>query len=173
MYSRHHAAVSGAVAAGLVAVLPLGETPAVAAGAWALLTAAGVAIDLDHFLMARLVRGDWANARRALATPRAAVFDQSELFDPGDLWPLHRLLSHAVLAPLAVAAAWIAGAALDAGGLGVTPTAAALATAVVLYVHVLTDLIWDVWRHDRYHENVRRVAVRGDGDNGDGDSRRP
>ncbi|UIP00264.1 hypothetical protein Hbl1158_02535 [Halobaculum sp. CBA1158] len=162
MYSRHHAAVSAVVAAGLVLALPLGATPAVAAGAWALLTAAGVAIDLDHFLMARLVRGDWANARRAIANPRAAVLDQSELFDPGDLWPLHRLLSHAVLAPVAVAAAWTVGDALATAGVGVTATAAALATAVVLYVHVLTDLIWDVWRQDRYHENVRRVAADDD-----------
>lgn len=162
MYSRHHAAISAVVAAGLVLGLPLGATPTVMAGAWALLTAAGVAIDLDHFAMARLVRGDWANARRALANPRAAVLDQSELFDPGDLWPLHRLLSHAVLAPIAVVAAWAVGDALAAAGLGVTATAAALATAVVLYVHVLTDLIWDVWRQDRYHENVRRVAADDD-----------
>ncbi|QZP36781.1 hypothetical protein [Halobaculum magnesiiphilum] len=158
MYSRHHAAISAVVAAGLVLWLPLGATPAAAAGAWALLTAVGVAIDLDHFAMARLVRGDWANARRAITDPRAALLDQSELFDPGDLWPLHRLLSHAVLAPVAVAAAWAVGNALAVAGLGVTATAAALATAVVLYVHVLTDLIWDVWRQDRYHENVRRVA---------------
>ncbi|GAA0233368.1 hypothetical protein [Halobaculum roseum] len=162
MYSRHHAAISAVVAAGLVLWLPLGATPAAAAGAWALLTAAGVAIDLDHFLMARLVRGDWANTRRAIADPRAALLDQSELFDPGDLWPLHRLLSHAVLAPVAVAAAWAVGDALAAAGFDVAATAAALATAVVLYVHVLTDLIWDVWRQDRYHENVRRVAGNDD-----------
>lgn len=162
VYSRHHAAISAVVAAGLVLALPLGTTPAVAAGWWALLTAAGVAIDLDHFLMARLVRGDWVNTHRALTNPRAAVLDQSELFDPGDLWPLHRLLSHAVLAPIAVVAAWLLGGAVGGAGFGVTATAAALSTAVVLYVHVLTDLIWDVWRHDRYHENVRRVAADDD-----------
>ncbi|QZY00532.1 hypothetical protein [Halobaculum rubrum] len=162
MYSRHHAAISGVVAGGLGLVLPLGTTPAVAAGWWALLTAAGVVIDLDHFLMARLVRGDWANTRRALANPRVAVVDQSELFDPGDLWPLHRLLSHAILAPIAVFGAWLLGAALGGAGLGVTATAAALSTATVLYVHVLTDLIWDVWRLDRYHEDVRRVAADDD-----------
>ena len=162
MYSRHHAAISAVVAAGLVLVLPLGATPAVAAGVWAVLTAAGVAIDVDHFLMARLVRGDWVNTHRALASPRAAVFDQSDLFDPGDLWPLHRLLSHAVLAPVAVLAAWLTGATLGDAGLGVTAAAAALATAVILYVHVLTDLIWDVWRQDQYHESVRRVAADND-----------
>ncbi|MFC7097584.1 hypothetical protein [Halobaculum marinum] len=155
MYSRHHAAFSAVVAAGLVATLPLGDTLPVAAGWWAALTAAGVLIDLDHFVMARLVRGDWANARRALANPRAAVLDQSALFDPGDLWPLQRLLSHAVIVPVAVLAAWWAG---GVSGPGVTPAAAALAMAVVLYVHVLTDLIWDVWRQEGYHENVRRVA---------------
>ncbi|MFC7136054.1 hypothetical protein ACFQRB_04820 [Halobaculum litoreum] len=69
MYSRHHAAVSAVVAAGLVWALPLGDRLAVAAGWWAVLTAAGVLIDLDHFVMARVVRGDWANARRALANP--------------------------------------------------------------------------------------------------------
>ncbi|MFC7070943.1 hypothetical protein [Halobaculum lipolyticum] len=157
MYSRHHAAVSAVVAAGLVAALPLGGALPVAAGWWAVLTAAGVLIDLDHFLMARLVRGDWANTRRALANPRAAVLDQSALFDPGDLWPLQRLLSHALLVPVAVAAAWAVG---GATGPGATPAAAGLAMAVVLYVHVLTDLIWDVWRQEGYHESVRRLGDR-------------
>lgn len=155
VYSRHHAAVSAVVAAGLVAALPLGDALPVAAGWWAVLTAAGVLIDLDHFLMARLVRGDWANARRALADPRAAVLDQSALFDPGDLWPLQRLLSHALLVPVAVAAAWAVG---GATGPGVAPAAAGLSMAVVLYVHVLTDLIWDVWRQEGYHESVRRLG---------------
>ncbi|WP_284012471.1 hypothetical protein [Halobaculum litoreum] len=156
MYSRHHAAVSAVVAAGLVWALPLGDRLAVAAGWWAVLTAAGVLIDLDHFVMARVVRGDWANARRALANPRAAVLDQSELFDPGDLWPLQRLLSHVVLVPVAVLAAWGAG---GLAGAGVTPAAAAVAMAVVLYVHLLTDLIWDVWRQEGYHEQVRRLGA--------------
>lgn len=141
MYSRHHLLVSAAAAVALVALLPLGPTPARAAVALAALTGAGVLIDLDHFVVARLVRGDWANARRALGDPRAAVVDQSELFGPGDVRALQRLLSHALLAPVAVAVAWAYGAAV---GDPATARAAALAMAVVLYLHVLTDLIWDV-----------------------------
>lgn len=159
MYSRHHAAVSAVVAAGLLAVLPLGSTTAVTALVWLTLTAAGVFIDLDHFLVARLVRGDWKNTRRALANPRAAVVDQSALFDAGDLWPLERLLSHAVIVPVAIAAAWVTGGAVgDAVDPGMTANAAAIAMAVALYVHVLTDLVWDVWRQDGYHEQVREIG---------------
>lgn len=146
MYSRHHLVVSAAVAAGLVVTLPLGSTPARTVLAWGLLAAAGVLIDLDHFVVARAVRGDWANARRCLADPRLVLFDQSAIFDAGDLWPLQRLLSHVVVAPVAVLAAWAVS------------DAAALAVAVVLYAHLACDLAWDVWRQDRYHEDV--VAER-------------
>lgn len=137
--------ISAGAAVALVALLPLGATPALAAAAVALLTAAGVLIDLDHFVVARLVRGDWANARRAVADPRAAIVDQSGLFGPGDVRALQRLLSHALIAPVAIAAAWAYG---DAVGTAATAPAAALAMAVVLYLHVLTDLIWDVWHLD-------------------------
>lgn len=150
MYSRHHLVVSAAVAAVLVAALPLGPTPLGAALAWGMLTAAGVLIDLDHFVDARLVRGDWANARRCLADPSLVVRDQSRIFDRGDLWPLQRLLSHVVIAPVVVVAAWVAVSA-----------AAGLAVAVVLYVHLLTDLVWDVWRQDGYHADVVAAAEEG------------
>lgn len=171
MYSRHHAAVSAVVAAGLVGALPLGSTTAVTALAWATLTAAGVLIDVDHFLVARLVRGDWKNARRALRNPRAAVLDQSALFDAGDLWPLERLVSHAVIAPVAVAAAWAVGGVVASGlDAGVTANAAAISMAVVLYVHVLTDLVWDVWRQDHYHEQVREVGAESRADDSQADA---
>ena len=150
MYSRHHLVVSAVVAAGLVAALPLGGTAVEAAVAWGLLTAAGVLIDVDHFLVARLVRGDWENARRCLADPRLVLLDQSEIFNPGDVWPMQRLLSHVVVAPLAVLAAWAVS------------WAAAVALAVVLYAHLLCDLLWDVRGQDGYHEDVVRYRTDAD-----------
>ncbi|ESP89870.1 hypothetical protein [Candidatus Halobonum tyrrellensis] len=149
MYSRHHLVVSAAVAAGLVAALPLASTPSGVVVAWGTLTAAGVLIDVDHFLVARLVRGDWANARRCLDDPRLVVGDQSAIFEAGDVWPLQRLLSHVLIAPAAVLAAWTVS------------DAAALALAVVLYAHLLCDLLWDVWRLETYHADVLAVARGG------------
>lgn len=142
MYSRHHLVVSAVVAGGLVVLLPLGATPVRTAAAWAILTVAGVLIDLDHFLDARLVRGDWENARRCLADPSLIFGDQSAIFGRGDLWPLQRLLSHVVIAPIAVLAAWTVS------------DAAALAVAVVLYAHLVCDLVWDVYRQPAYHREV-------------------
>jgi len=54
-------------------------------------------IDLDHFLIARLKTGNWDAVRFCLTDPGAAVTDQSEIFDPGDVGVLSRLLSHVVL----------------------------------------------------------------------------
>ncbi len=127
MYSREHALLSLPVGAGAVA---MGIGPLVAVP-WAL--AVGVGIDLDHFLVARLVDGDWAALTDGLREPRRLVVDQDALFVDSGMDRLDRLLSHAVL-----------------GGVGVglvLPLAPDLAvlTGVTLYVHVLADLVWDVY----------------------------
>ncbi|PCR90550.1 hypothetical protein CP557_08510 [Natrinema ejinorense] len=95
-------------------------------------TAIGVFIDLDHFLIARFKTGNWSAVRFCLSNPRTAVADQSEIFDPGDVGVLSRLLSHVVVGGLVVAALALVSAPL------------AIVTGAVLYAHLLADLIWDI-----------------------------
>lgn len=135
MYSVHHALVSVLVGAAAVAVLSpvsvLGlAVPSTALVAYAV--AVGVLIDLDHFLIARLRTGDWAALETCLASPRTAVIDQGGIFAPGDVGVLSRLLSHHLLGGLLVFALALASRPL------------AVLTAVVLYAHIVSDLVWDI-----------------------------
>ncbi|WP_247000057.1 hypothetical protein [Halosolutus gelatinilyticus] len=144
MYSKHHAVVS-LVVAGLLgyALAPIAvagttvPTPLVVAyGA-----AVGVFVDLDHLLIARFKTGTWDAVRFCLADPIAAVADQRRIFDPGDVGVLSRLLSHLLIAGLVVPLLALASVPI------------AIVTGVVLYVHVVTDVAWDIWRLDR-HANL-------------------
>ncbi|MFC7018141.1 MULTISPECIES: hypothetical protein [Haloarcula] len=128
MYSRDHALVSVVVALLGTLALPLPFAWPVAVG-YAVVV--GVAIDVDHFVVARLTTGEWTAVRRCLRNPRLVVLAQDEIFDPGDLTPLQRLLSHHVIAGALV------------GGLWVVSEPLAVFTAVVLYAHVVADLVWD------------------------------
>ncbi|ELY70055.1 hypothetical protein [Natrinema versiforme] len=96
-------------------------------------TAVGVFIDLDHFLIARFKTGDWDAVRFCLANPGTAATDQSEIFDPGDVGVLSRLLSHVVIAGVVVPSIALASVPL------------AIVTGAVLYVHLLADLVWDIY----------------------------
>ncbi|MFB1064015.1 hypothetical protein [Natrinema sp. H-ect4] len=123
------------VAGVLTALLPSNtlfghSVPAAAVVAYG--TVVGVFIDLDHFLIARLKTGDWDAVRFCLTDPGAAVADQSEIFDPGDVGVLSRLLSHVVLTGIAVPVIAIASVPL------------AIVTGAVLYAHLLADLVWDI-----------------------------
>ncbi len=127
--------------------------------AWALLAWAavvGVGIDLDHLLVARLNAGDWSALRGLLRNPTAAVFDQDAIFAEDDLWARQRLLSHHVLGGLLV--------------LVLLPVSVYLAvfTALVLYAHVLADLLHDNRNLERDFERHRRALsdVNGRGEAG-------
>ncbi|WP_173424860.1 hypothetical protein [Natrinema salifodinae] len=96
-------------------------------------TAVGVFIDLDHFLIARFKTGTWDAARFCLANPRATVADQGEIFEPGDVGVLSRLLSHVVIAGIVVPALTLVSIPL------------AIVTGAVLYAHLLADLVWDIY----------------------------
>jgi|AntRauTorcE11898_2_1112593.scaffolds.fasta_scaffold18478_3 hypothetical protein len=132
MYSSHHATLS--VLAG-VALLPFVSTGLGPVGLVAYAVVLGVGVDFDHFLIARYNAGDWATLRACLANPRRVFFSQDELFEPGEVGVLQRLLTHVVLGGVVVTV-------LLAGGL----VDLAVVSAVVLYVHVLADLVWDVAR---------------------------
>lgn len=135
MYSKHHAVVSAVVATTLALTISwrtaaFMQLPVVAVILYG--TALGVLIDLDHFLIARVKTGNWDAIRFCLANPVAAVADQNRIFDRGDVGVLSRLLSHVVLIGLLVPLHFVFNI-----GLGIVVVS-------VLYVHLLTDLVWDV-----------------------------
>ncbi|MFB6223648.1 MAG: hypothetical protein ABEH86_08270 [Haloarcula sp.] len=137
MYSRDHAIVSAVVGAvGVVAFsLPLSWWAAVGYA-----VVVGVTIDVDHFAVARLETGDWAALRRCMRNPKLTVLDQDEIFGPQDLWPLQRLLSHHLIGGVVVLSLWPVTEPL------------ALFTAVILYAHILGDLVWDNYLLETYRE---------------------
>lgn len=137
MYSKHHAVVSALVATALALTfswrtVAFAQLPVIAVVLYG--TALGVLIDLDHFLIARVKTGGWDAIRFCLANPAAAVADQNQIFDRGDVGVLSRLLSHVVLIGLLVPLHFVFNI-----GLGIVVVS-------VLYVHLLTDLVWDVYR---------------------------
>lgn len=135
MYSRSHLLVSlvlGAAVAVLVGA-PVGRGALLVGYAGVL----GVGIDADHFLIARLRTGDWHNLRYAVSNPDAVVLDQDRLFEEGDVGTLTRLLSHALLA-----------GALVLGLVLLAVPVLAVASAVVLYGHVVCDLVAGVRRYE-------------------------
>lgn len=136
MYSLHHAVISLLASIGLVFVLPPVVVAEQAVSPIVLIlygTAVGVLIDLDHFLIARIRTGSWAAVRFCLANPRAVAFDQGRIFGWGDVGVLHRLLSH-----LLIAGGVASLLALESPSL-------ALLTGVVLYIHLVCDLVWDIF----------------------------
>lgn len=137
MYSRDHAIVSAVVGAGGVVAFSL-PIPWWAAVGYAVIV--GVAIDFDHFVVARLESGEWTALRRCLRNPRLVFVGQDEIFDPMDLWALQRLLSHHLIGGVAVAGLWLVSEPL------------ALFTALVLYAHVLCDLVWDNYQLETYRD---------------------
>lgn len=134
MYSKHHFLVSAAAGLAIAISVP-SSYPAWAVVAYA--AAIGVGIDFDHFLVSRINTGDWSALETCLRTPTLVFLDQDAIFEEGEIGELRRLLSHAVAIGLVVPLTWIADPFV--GGL----------TAAVLYLHVLADLVWDVWRNPR------------------------
>jgi hypothetical protein len=143
VYSREHLLISLAVAAAVALAFGTPYSPVLLAGYAA---AVGVGIDLDHFLVARLNTGSWDPVRRVLRAPATAMRDQSVIFETGEVWPIQRLLSHAVIGGVLVAA--------------LLPAAPALArfSALVVYAHVLADLAWDVRRERAYVRDLAPLA---------------
>ncbi|MEF8840954.1 MAG: hypothetical protein V5A62_04940 [Haloarculaceae archaeon] len=131
MYSKAHLLISLAV--GAIVAVATGQLPVPAVATVAYAAVLGVGIDFDHFLVARFNTGNWDALVGAVRNPRRILFDQGDIFEEGeDVTKLQRLLSHAVL-----------GGLLVAGLYPVLPYVAVL-SAVVLYVHVLSDLYRDV-----------------------------
>jgi hypothetical protein len=133
MKSPEHAAIGALVSGGAVVVL----FPTVALGPTLVLWAGGVLlsvfIDLDHFLIARRMTGDWSNLRRAVSDPRVGLIDQEKVFADVDEVRLrqYRLLSHLLVGgTVVVVSSQLAGR-------------MAVFVAVLLYAHVVADLLRD------------------------------
>lgn len=139
MRSTHHFVISVALGALVSLPLDLPVSPVLAVGYAAAL---GVGIDLDHFLVARYNTGDWSAVRACLRDPRIVLVDQGAIFEPDAIWPVERLLTHVVAMGAIVV------------GLAAVAPSLALLSAVVLYGHLLSDLLWDVSRHDVYLERA-------------------
>lgn len=154
MNSRDHGLISVALALGIVWLgPPPAEAIAVQPASVVLVlgvVALGVAIDLDHFLLARLRTGSWRHTRRVLADPRLALFDQADIFETGDVWREDRLCSHLLVGGVLVTGLWVWSAPYLAFVVGLT-----------VYVHVLADVYHDRRTRDQYLlEGARVVSER-------------
>ena len=95
----------------------------------------GVFIDLDHFLMQRILNGNWDDVKKTVENPVKMVFDNMSLrTDPIEPWS--RLLSHFAILALFPAAIYI------------FDTALAEFSFLILFAHILCDL-YAGWRNDK------------------------
>jgi hypothetical protein len=124
-------------AVGAIAAAAAGLPPTSAGALIAYAAAVGVAIDFDHFPVARLTAGDWRALRFCLSNPSAVVLDQSRIFEEGEVSPHSRLLRHLLVGGVLVAA------------LSFVDAFVAAVTAVVLYAHLVSDVAWDIRKRRR------------------------
>ena len=152
MDSKRHFLLSLAIGIAVAAVTDVPSTLADALFADLALVAyaavLGVAIDFDHFLVSRLHCGDWRAAQRCLDDPKIVLLDQEAIFDDDDLWPRQRLLSHVVIIGV-----FVPGVFLLAGPF------LAVVSGLVLYAHVLADLVEDNRKHETYLQKAARSVA--------------
>lgn len=131
MYSKEHFIIS--VAVGATVAVFTGQTLPLAIATVGYAAVLGVGIDFDHFFVARINAGRWDALAGVVRNPRRAFLEQDAIFEDGeDVTKLQRLLSHVVIAGVLVAVLY-----------PFLPYFALL-SAVVLYVHLLSDLYRDV-----------------------------
>ena len=133
MYSREHFAIGVVVSALLLVPLSSRFGVPLLAVLFAYGVLLSVFIDLDHFVLTRLETGSWRHLRACVSNPRDAFGDQDWVFeDMEDTGLEHlRILSHVAIGGVLV------------GVLVLFSPPAAVFTAVVLYFHVLADLLRD------------------------------
>lgn len=127
MESSEHAVV-GAVVSALGVLLLRGRSLTTRLALFVYGLSFSVFIDLDHFLWARLQEGDWSHFTRAVTNPKWAFAEQEDVFEGVDI-DFQRLLSHAVIGGATTLAFWVFSPAI------------AIYNAVVVYAHVLADLL--------------------------------
>jgi hypothetical protein len=135
MYSRSHAIIS------VIIGVPLAVTaPEFHQQLYILIyvVVLGVGIDLDHFVIGRINRGDWSNLTRCLRSPSQVFVDQASIFERGDIWRDQRLFSHLLIGGVLIGLVWFISEYL------------AFVTAVTVYTHVIADLYSDMRTRDAY-----------------------
>lgn len=133
MKSAEHAAIGATVGAVAVVGFFPNESLPIQAALWVGGVFLSVFVDLDHFVIARAMSGDWSSLRRAVTNPRVGLVDQEEVFVGVDEPRLrqYRLLSHLLIGGVLVALTSRLDVRLDAF------------VAVLLYAHVVADLLRD------------------------------
>lgn len=135
MYSRNHAIISVVVGAPPTVTAPEFHQPTYI---FVYVITLGVGIDLDHFVIGRINRGDWSNLNRCLRSPSQVFVDQASIFERGDIWRDQRLLSHLLIGGALIGLVWFSSGYL------------AFVTAVTVYAHVIADLYSDMRTRDAY-----------------------
>jgi hypothetical protein len=142
--SSRHFLVSVAVGLGLLPFVDLHPI-----GLLSLAVAAGVGIDVDHFLLARLNTGSWRAVGAVLRDPRLVVAGQDDIFEPTEVWRIQRLFSHVLIGTALVPPLYLL----------VRPVG--VVVGVALYAHLLTDLVADVRDEPEYVlESAAAIADR-------------
>lgn len=131
MRSTDHARIGALVGWVAIVVLARARSLRTKFALWVYGVLLSVFIDLDHFVVARLKTGSWSHLHRAATHPTWALTSTKEVF-PDVSMKLDRLASHVIV-----------GGALV---LVLRPFDRLFATytAIVLYAHLLADLLHDV-----------------------------
>ncbi|SFR45512.1 hypothetical protein [Halogeometricum limi] len=134
MKSAEHAVVGAAVSVPAALVVFPDAGTAVLAGVVLGGVLLSVFVDLDHFVVARGVTGDWHNLARAVRNPRVGLVEQEKVFaDIDGGLRRRRLFSHHLVGGVLTLSLVLAGV----GRLAVF-------VAVVLYAHVCCDYLRDL-----------------------------
>lgn len=135
MYSRNHAIISAVVGIPLTIAAP-GLQQQVYLLIYMIVL--GVGIDLDHFIIGRINRGDWSNLACCIRNPSQVFVNQESIFEQGDVWRDQRLFTHLVIGSGLVVTLWFINEYLS------------FITTVTIYTHVLADLYSDMRTRDTY-----------------------
>lgn len=135
MYSRSHAIVSALIGIPLAVIAP-DHYHLLSVLIYVVIL--GVGIDLDHFVIGRINRGDWNNLSRCVRNPSQIFVDQGSIFGQGDIWRDQRLFSHLLIGGMIIVLMWAVSEYL------------AFVTAITIYTHVLADLYSDMRTRDAY-----------------------
>ena len=131
MRSTDHAGIGAVVGWVAIGVLARGRSLRTKLALWVYGVLLSVFVDLDHFVLARLKTGDWSHLRRAATHPTWALTSTKEVF-PDVSMKLERLTSHVIVGGILVLA------------LRPVDRLFATYTAIVLYAHLLADLLHDI-----------------------------
>lgn len=139
MYTRNHAILSAIVG---VPVAMGGTDIQTQVLIWVYFVLLGTVIDFDHFVIARFNSGNWRHLIESIRNPSQLFFDQTAIFEPGDLYRDQRLFTHHIILGFVTVITWFISPFLT------------FASAVAIYIHILADLYADMKTRRQYIENI-------------------